>query len=74
MSVTTKLSSKTYQFDGNGNDFRETNLQEAHDTQNDKIVEIQKSAGWFYQFFILFQRHFMCSRRNCVCDTKVLVM
>lgn len=65
--TTTKVtSSKTYQFDGNGNDFRETNLQEAHDTQSTKIVETQQSVGCLYQFLVLYQRHFMCSRRNCV--------
>ncbi|XP_063701907.1 ATP-binding cassette sub-family G member 1 [Culicoides brevitarsis] len=63
-SITTKVTTK-YQFDGNGNDFRETNLQEAQDSCVSKFVETPKQVSCIYQFLVLYQRYFMCSRRNC---------
>lgn len=59
---------KKYQFDGNGNDFRETNLQDVDaDLPDRELVEQRaKQANLFFQFWILYQRYVLCSRRNCV--------
>lgn len=59
---------KKYQFDGNGNDYREANLQgvEAELSVEDKAYQKAQRANWFFQFWILYQRYVLCSRRNCV--------
>jgi len=60
----TAVIEKKYQFDGNGNDFREANLQGV-EVEKAPEQDLARGANWFYQFWILYQRYLLCSRRNC---------
>lgn len=67
-AATTSVTN-TYQFDGNGNDFREENLEDDKlSCKKSSVTNLgpTKPANLLWQFFILYQRYFMCSRRNCV--------